>query len=214
VIRVFLADDHPVVRDGLKALIDSQPGMCVVGEATDGLEAVEGVLASKPDVVVMDVSMPRLGGAEATARILRSCPDVKVLALTAHEERGYIRLLLEAGASGYVLKRAAAGDLVRAIEAVTEGGVYLDPTMASEVLPRLIRRTHGDVSTRGELSEREAEVLRLIAQGHAAKEIAMKLSVSARTVETYKTRAMQKLALKSRADIVRYAIDRGWLGSA
>ncbi len=211
-LRVLLVDDHPIVRSGLKALVDAQPDMVVVGESGDGISAVQAAMQLAPDVTVMDVSLPGIGGAEATEQIRRACPAVKVLALTAHEDRGYVQLLLKAGASGYVLKRVAADDLVRAIRSVAEGGVYLDPSVAGHVISGISRR--GDASRQvagGELSEREAEVLRLIAHGHAIKEIAATLDVSARTVETYKERAMEKLELESRAEIVRYALRCGWL---
>jgi DNA-binding NarL/FixJ family response regulator len=214
-LQVFLVDDHPIVRSGLKALVDAQPDMTVVGDAGDGLTAVHAVGELVPDVVVMDVSLPGLGGAEATEQIRRASPAVKVLALTAHEDRGYVQLLLKAGASGYVLKRAAADDLVRAIRAVAAGGIYLDPAVAGHVVAGISRTGEtGKLVAGGELSEREAEVLRLIAQGHAIKEIAAALDVSGRTVETYKERAMEKLELKSRAEIVRYALRRGWLKNA
>lgn len=211
-LRVFLADDHPVVRAGLKSLIDAQPDMAVVGEAGDGAETVRGVLELRPDVAVVDVSMPRVGGAEATERIRRDCPAVKVLALTAYEDKAYAQLLLRAGASGYVLKRTAAEDLVRAVRTVADGGTYIDPGVAGQFVSVLARPSAAGAAVAAvDLSEREAEVLRLIAQGHAIKKIAASLDVSVRTVETYKARAQEKLALKSRADIVRYAIQRGWL---
>ena len=133
-VRVFLVDDHDIVRSGLKAIVDAQPDMTVVGEAAEGLAALQGVAAVLPDVVVMDLSMPSLGGVEATERIKATTPDVKVLALTAREERSYIDRVMAAGASGYVLKRSAADDLVRAIRALASGGVYLDPAMAASAL--------------------------------------------------------------------------------
>lgn len=210
-MRVFLVDDHEIVRSGLKALVDAQEDMSVVGEAANGLAGVEGALELLPDVVVMDLSMPVLGGIEATERIKAGSPKVKVLALTAREERGYIELLMAAGASGYVLKRSAADDLVRAIRAVIAGGLYLDPAMAATALAPL--RQTGELAAGSRLSEREAEVLRLIAEGHAVKDIAAKLAISTRTLETYRSRAMEKLTLKTRADIVRYALQRGWLKS-
>ena len=211
-LRVLLADDHPVVRGGLKALIAAQPDMEVIGEAGDGHAAVRQAVALRPDVAVVDLSMPGLGGAEATEQILRATPEVKVLALTAHQDRGYLQLLLKAGAAGYVLKQAAGEDLVRAIRAVAAGQTYLDPAVAGQLVAGLVgRHSAGPVGTGAELSDREAEVLRLIAQGHALKQIAAALDVSARTVETYRARAMEKLGLLNRSDIVRYALQRGWL---
>jgi DNA-binding NarL/FixJ family response regulator len=211
-LRVFLADDHAVVREGLKALINGQPGMTVVGEAGDGLDACERVPALRPDVVVMDVSMPGLTGSQATERLRKECPLVKVLALTVHEDKGYIRQLLAAGAAGYVLKRAAAEELIHAIRVVAGGGVYLDPTMAGKVVGGFVHRPTGVNSPKGgELSDREAEIARLTAAGHSNKEIASRLDLSVKTVETYRARGMEKLGLTSRADLVRYAVQQGWL---
>ncbi|WP_437751882.1 response regulator [Sorangium sp. So ce1389] len=212
-LRILLVDDHPIVRDGLKALIDAQPDMTVVGEAADGLSAVEAVTQLMPDVVLMDISMPKLGGAEATARIKQARPEVQVVALTGYEDKASIQPVLQAGASGYVVKLSRAADLVRAIHAVAEGGVYLDPAMAAHVLSSVTGRTAGDPGAGADLSEREAEVIRMVAEGHAIKEIAARLDLSARTVETYKVRAMEKLGLKSRADTVKYALQQGWLRS-
>lgn len=210
-LRVFLADDHAVVREGLKALINAQSGMEVVGEAADGLTACELIPALRPDVVVMDVSMPRLTGSQATARLRLECPHVRVLALTVHEDKGYIRQLLAAGAAGYVLKRAAAEELIHAIRAVAAGGVYLDPGMAGKVVGGFVRKPTVATSVGGELSDREADVARQTAAGHSNKEIAVRLELSVKTVETYRARAMEKLGLRSRADLVRYAVQQGWL---
>ena len=211
-LRVYLADDHAVVRAGLKALINAQPEMEVSGEASDGRTACAQAQESQPDVVVMDVSMPELNGAQATAQLKQACPHIKVLALTVHEDKGYLRLLLEAGASGYVLKRAAAEELIHAIRTVAAGGVYLDPVLAGKVVGSFVRNPSGKgASADDDLSEREAEVVRFIAAGHSNKEIARRLSLSVKTVETYKARSMEKLGLESRADLVRYALQRGWL---
>lgn len=210
-IRVFLADDHAVVREGLKALINANTFMEVVGEAADGLKACEQVPIVKPDVVVMDVSMPAMNGSQATERIRRECPTVRVVALTVHEDKGYIRQLLAAGASGYVLKRAAPEELIQAIRAVAAGGVYLDPGMAGQVVGGFVRKPTIVGNAGGELSERETEVARGTAAGFSNKELAAKLELSIKTVETYRARAMEKLGLKSRADLVRYAVQQGWL---
>jgi DNA-binding NarL/FixJ family response regulator len=210
-LRVFLADDHAVVREGLKSLVNGAAGMVVCGEAADGLSACEQVERLLPDVAVMDVSMPGLGGAEATARLKQSCPQVKVLALTVHEDRGYLHRLLEAGAAGYALKRAAPEELIHAIRAVAGGGTYLDPAIAGKVVGGFVRPKPAEG---GELSEREIEVVRLTAAGHSNKEIAAQLDLSVKTVETYKARSLEKLGLRSRADLVRYALQRGWLRDA
>src|SRR5262249_41177460 len=152
--------------------------------------------------------MPGLCGAEATARLKRACPQVKVLALTVHEDRGYLHRLLEAGACGYALKRAAAEELIRAIRAVASGGTYLDPAIAGKVVGGVVRPR---VVEGGELSEREVEGVRLTAAGHSNKEIAARLALSVKAVESYKARSLEKLGLHSRADLVRYALQRGWL---
>lgn len=211
-LRVFLADDHMVVREGLKSLVNAQPDMHVVGEADSGDAAWRAVCELDPDVVVMDVSMPDLGGAEATALVRRDCPRVKVLALTIYEDRGYLRQMLDAGASGYVLKRAVTDELVRAIRTVAAGGSYIDPTLSMSLVSSYFNQdTAGGRDAAGELSEREAQVLRLIAWGYSNKEIGWKLNISAKTVDTYKLRLMEKLNLRSRTDIVRYALRQGLL---
>ncbi|OWK37342.1 response regulator transcription factor [Fimbriiglobus ruber] len=210
-LRVFLVDDHAVVREGLKALINAQTGLTVVGEAADGLIACERIAVLRPDVVVMDVSMPGLTGAQATARLQLECPAVRVLALTVHEDKGYIRQLLAAGAAGYVLKRAAPEELIHAIRAVAAGGVYLDPSMAAKVVGGFVRKAANAGPPSGDLSERETEVARRTAAGYSNKEIAARLELSVKTVETYRARAMEKLGLQSRSDLVRYAVQQGWL---
>jgi DNA-binding NarL/FixJ family response regulator len=211
-LRVLLADDHNVVRAGLRALIDSQLDLEVVGEAADGEAACRLAAELTPDVAVLDVSMPILGGARATEQIKHDRPDIKVLALTVHEDRGYLQQLLQAGASGYLLKRAAADDLIHAIRTVARGGSYLDPALTGKVLGGLMGRpAQAGGPPDDALSDREEEVLRLIARGFTNREIAAQLDVSVKTVETHKARAMEKLGLDSRAGIVAHAIRRGWL---
>ena len=211
-LNIIIADDHQVVREGLKALINAQPDMHVVGEAEDGRAAWLLAKQLEPDVVLMDVSMPGMNGAEATERLRKDCPRVKVLALTVYEDKSYLRKLLTAGAAGYVLKRAVVEELVRAVRTVAAGGSYVDPTLAGKLVSSYIsQHTGGLKQPGGELSERESEVLRLIAWGYSNKEIAAKLGISVKTVETYKVRLMEKLDLRSRADIVRYALRQGWL---
>jgi DNA-binding NarL/FixJ family response regulator len=213
VLRVVLADDHAVVREGLRALVNAQPDMQVVGEASDGETACEVVRGLLPDVVVLDISMPRLGGVEAASRIRRDSPQVKVLALTVHEEREYVAQLLSAGASGYVLKRAAAAELVRAVRTVAGGGTYIDPSIARFVVADYLDAMKEPVSEQQKLSTREQQVLARIAQGFSNKEIAAELGLSVKTVETYKARVAEKLGLRSRVEIVRYAAAQGWLGN-
>ncbi|MCA1567609.1 MAG: response regulator transcription factor [Acidobacteria bacterium] len=211
-LRIFLADDHALIREGLKSLIEAEPDMSVVGETDNGRAAWREAKALRPDVVVMDISMPELNGAKATELLKRDCPETKVLALTIHNDQGYLHQLLKAGASGYVLKRAAPHELIRAIRAVAAGETYLDPTIVNDVVGSYVRKQSArEGQPQGELSEREAEVLRLIALGYSNKEIATRLDISVRTVETYKARLMEKLNFHSRAEIVRYALLQGWL---
>ena len=211
-IRVLLADDHAVIREGLKTMINAQADMEVVGEAENGRVAWHKAKAVQPDLVVMDVSIPEVSGAQATERLRRDQPFVKVLALTIHEDKGYLRQLLRAGASGYVLKRAAAEELIHALRTVASGGTYIDPLLADRVVGGYLR-AHSAIGElrHGELSDPEVDVLRLIAWGYINKEIASQLGISVRTVETYKTRLMDKLEFHSRAEIVRYALQQGWL---
>jgi DNA-binding NarL/FixJ family response regulator len=183
----------------------------VVGEAADGPAAVRLANELDPDVAVVDVSMPGLGGAEATAQMREARPDRKVVALTVHEDPGYLRLMLDAGATGYVLKRSAAAELVRAVRAVAAGGAYTDPALAAGGPGRAGAelRAGGDAG----LSEREEEVVRLIALGYGNKQVAARLKVSAKTVETYKARSLEKLGIRSRVEVVRFAVRQGWLAS-
>jgi DNA-binding NarL/FixJ family response regulator len=208
-----LADDHPVVREGLRRLLMSERDMEVVGEVADGEEACRAARELEPDVVIMDMSMPRLDGIEATKIVRRDCPTVHVLILTVHEERAYLTELLRAGATGFVLKRSAAAELVRAVRTVATGGTYIDPSIAGAVVEGYLgvqSDTHepppGDT-----LSDREREVLLRVATGYSNKEIAAQLALSVKTVESYKARAAEKLGLKTRVDIVRYAARQGWL---
>lgn len=210
-LHVLLADDHAVVREGLKRLIDAELDMTVIGEAADGTEALELAAKICPDIAVVDVSMGRVSGAEVTRRLRVTCPAIRVLALTVHEDTSYLRELLDAGAVGYVLKRAAAAELIRAIRAVASGGVYVDPRIAGKIVNTFSSSKAASRPATAELSDRETAVLRLIAQGYTNKEIAHQLGLSVKTVETYKARSMEKLGLRSRVDIVRIATERGWL---
>lgn len=210
-INLFLVDDHAVLREGLKRLIDAEEDMHVVGEAWDGLQAVELILAARPHVVVLDISMPGLNGVEVTRRLKAACPEVKVLVLTVHEDKSYSRELLEAGALGYMLKRAAAEELVVAIRKVASGNIYVDARVTEDLVNSLFATPDLAGPVFEKLSERELTVLRLIAQGYSNKEIGGQIGVSVKTVETYKSRAMEKLHLRSRVDIVRHAHKQGWL---
>lgn len=211
-MRVMLADDHAVVRAGVKALVEAQVDMDVVGEASDGVSAVDLTRELQPHVLVVDISMPGLNGAQVVQQIKQVCPSVRVVTLTVHEDRSYLRQLLQAGANGYVLKRSAAEELIRAIRTVADGGTYIDPLLAGKLVSNAPgRRSVEDALQRTQLSEREEEVLRLIAEGHSNKLIANRLGLSTKTVETYKTRSLEKLGLHTRADIVRHALQQGWL---
>jgi two-component system response regulator NreC len=209
-LRVMLADDHETVREGLKMIVNAQDDMEVVGFAADGREAVTKAQELLPDVLVMDISMPKLNGLKATQKITEVCPQVKVLTLSRHADDGYIRELLGAGACAYVLKQSAPSELIHAIRAVAAGGKYIDPKLAAKVMDNYSDRgARGE--TRGNLTDRESEVLRLIALGYSNKEIAARLSLSVKTVEVHKANAMRKLNITSRIDLVRYAIFQGWL---
>jgi DNA-binding NarL/FixJ family response regulator len=211
-IRILLADDHKVIRDGLKLLINGQPDMQVVGEAGDGKEVLEKARELKLDVVVMDLSMPKLNGLQATSWLRAERPEVKVVALTVHEDEGYLRQLCKAGAAGYVLKRSAGEELIEAIRTVVQGGLFFDAMLTSKALAsQLASSTAGGESHTGRLSERERSVLVMLAWGHSNKEIAAELGLSVKTVETYKVRVAEKLGLRSRTEIVQYALRQGWL---
>lgn len=211
-LRIFLVDDHMVVREGLKTLINAQPDMQVVGEARDGQDALGQVHDDTPDLVIMDISMPGMNGIQATAQIKQTYPAVQVLVLSVHDDTSYLRQLLAVGASGYILKHTAADALIQAIHIVAAGGVYLEPSLADHVVAQYVRRPATTTELLGTaLSEREAEVVQRIARGYSNKDIAAQLNLSIKTVETYRARAMEKLGLESRAELVRYALARGWL---
>lgn len=211
-IRITLADDHPLVLAGMKALLEPVEDIVIVGEATDGANALDAIGHTQPDIAVVDISLPIMGGIELAQRIAAQFPAVRLLALTVHEDRAYVQPMLQAGARGYLLKRSAADELVRAIRAIAEGGVYLDPAIAEKALPAALTDHHlSEHTVRTDLTPREAEVLRYIAQGFSNKEIAGRLEVSIKTVETHKSRAVEKLGLATRADIVRFGVSQGWL---
>jgi DNA-binding NarL/FixJ family response regulator len=208
-IRVFLADDHTILRDGIRALIDGQEDMVVVGEAEDGQATVKQVAGLKPDVVVMDIAMPMLNGLEATRQIKRDHPQVRVLILTMHENEEYIRQVLAAGALGYVLKDAAARDLLGAIRAVNEGEAVLSPAITRLVIEDYLR--WGEIQPAGAsdgLTSREREILQLIAEGYTNKEIAEILQLSVKTVQSHRTNLMNKLDLHDRGELIKYAIQK------
>lgn len=211
-LRLLLVDDHAVVREGLRSLLRDDSRFEIVGEAANGVAALAAADRLHPDVAVVDLSLPGMNGTQLTRRLKQLYPDIRVIALTVHEEGGYLRSLMDAGASGYVLKRSASSELLRAIDAVAGGGMYLDAAIAGQLVNTLgPRRT---VLNTVALSDREREVVRFVAHGFSNKEIAAKLDVSVKTIETYRFRATEKLGLNSRAELVRYAIDQGWLADA
>ena len=216
-IRILIADDHGVLRAGLKALFNSQPDMEVCGEAANGHEAIAVTAETAPDVVLLDLKMPGLGGAEALGRIRAAHPGAKVLVLTMYDDESYLWRVFDAGASGYVLKRAADVELLSAIRAVHEGGVYLDPSLGRGIVegylaarPAPVERPAGKGNAEG-LSDREREVLRLLAYGYTNQQIAEKLFLSVKTVEGYKARIVEKLGLRGRAALTRYAMENSLL---
>jgi len=211
-VRVLIAEDHQTVREGLKMILGAQSDIEVVGEAGDGQTAVELTKQLMPDIVLMDLSMPKLNGLKATEKLKQACPSVNVLVLTRHTEDGYLLQLLRVGASGYVLKQSPPSEFLHAIRAIAGGGKYLDPAVAGRVIGGFqARKSHDESGTQEKLSGREAETLRLIAWGHSNKDIAQQLGLSVKTVEVHKSNAMKKLGMRSRIDIVRFALLQGWM---
>jgi DNA-binding NarL/FixJ family response regulator len=213
-IRILLADDHAVLRTGLRMLISSQRDLEVVGEASDGEEAVRKAATLRPDVALVDISMPGSGGIKAIERIRQAAPATRILVLTMHDVPAYLRASLAAGASGYVVKRSADSDLLAAIRDVHRGRTVLDPSLAARVAHGTLRRrgTVNSTTPTALLSQREREVLEFVAQGFTNQQIADHLGLSVKTVETYRARLVEKLGLQSRAELVRYALDSGLVG--
>jgi DNA-binding NarL/FixJ family response regulator len=207
-IRVLLADDHTLVRQGLRALLEREADIKVIGEATNGREVIKKAEALRPDIVVMDVSMPRLNGIEATQKITTDQPDVRVVVLSMHAGEDIVKGMLRAGASGYVLKDAPANDLLSAIRAVAAGGCSLHPRVSRYVIEELLK-VKGIEERVGNLTPREIEVVRLIVQGMTNKEIASHLRLSVKTVEAHRTATMKKLDLHSVAELIRWAMRHG-----
>jgi len=216
-IRILLADDHAVLRAGLKALLNVEADMQVVGEADDGEVCVLQAVALKPDVVLMDINMPRCNGLEALVRIHKLTPECRVLILTMHDDPEYLRQVLSTGGAGYVLKQAASDELLSAIRAVHQGGIFLHSQHAQLLLQQQMASAQREPAMSDQeqrfqsLSEREAQVFRLVALGHRNGEIAEMLFLSVKTVETYKSRLMEKLGLHTRSALVRYALEMGAL---
>jgi two-component system, NarL family, response regulator NreC len=210
-VRILLGDDHTVVRQGLRKILEEQPEWQVVAQASDGRQAVQQTLALLPDVAVLDIAMPLLNGIEATRQIVRRAPAVRVLILSMHVEEAYVTQAVQAGAKGYLLKDSADSDLVRGVAAVAAGTSFFSPAAAKVMLDDYLRHLSqkGIVTRYDALSEREREVLQLIAEGRSSKEVAEVLSISPATVETHRTHILQKLDVHNTAELVLYAVRRG-----
>lgn len=210
-MRVLIADDHVIVREGLRALLSSQEGIEVVGEATNGQEAVLKSSQLNPDIILMDITMPVMNGLDATRKIKQDNPDIKILILTMHEDDEYFFKILEAGASGYFVKGGSSSELVLALQAVCRGDVFLYPTMAKKLLGDYLKRVKSgqDKESYDGLTNREREILKLIAEGHSNQEIASQLFLSPATVQTHRSNILSKLKLHSSVELTRYAIKHG-----
>ncbi|MGH2478185.1 MAG: response regulator [Ktedonobacteraceae bacterium] len=212
-IHILLADDHTILRAGLKMMLNAQPDMEVIGEAHDGRQALHEALRLHPDVILMDITMPDMNGIEATRQVKKQLPDVKVLILTMHENDEYVFQALRAGASGYLLKEAADTDLINALHVIQSGNFYLSPTAQSVMVGDYLQRVHAgeEKDSYSSLTEREREILKLVAEGFTNNQIAERLVISPKTVDTHRTHIMDKLNLHSRAELVKYAMRRGLL---
>lgn len=210
-LRIFLADDHAVIREGLKMLINAQSDMEVVGEADDGDATLSQVASLEPDVAVIDISMPGPNGVVVTRGLRASCPNVRVIVLTVHRDRVYVRQVMSAGATGYVLKLARPGDFLQAIRTVAGGGIYIHPGVAEAVVETVAEAIRRDELDRPALTPREIELLQLMAKGYNNKEISGRMEITVKSVETYKVRVMDKLGFRSRVQVIQFALHQGWL---
>lgn len=208
-IRVLIVDDHPIVRSGVRMLLEVEPDIVVAGEAVDGIEAIVKTKDLKPDVVLMDIGMPGMDGLEATKQIKGQWPDIAILVLTMHRSEEYFFEMLKKGASGYILKGAEASDLIHAVRVVARGEVFLYPTMANKLVQDYLSLGEGKTTIDPQLSPRENEIMRHLAEGYSNKEIAEALVISPSTVHTHRTNLMQKLGLSSRHELIQYARKRG-----
>ena len=208
-IRVLLADDHRIIRDGLRALLEQQPDMQVIAEAENGREAVKLSKSLSPQVVVMDLGMPDLNGVEATRQVLKDSPSIHVLALSMHTDKRFIISMLDAGASGYLQKDCAFDELVNAVRAVATGGTYLSPRIAGQVVKERLRPRVSAGPGAANLTPKEREVVQLVAEGKSTKEVAALLDISVKTVETHRQHAMTKLGLRSVAELTKFAVREG-----
>jgi len=214
-VRILLVDDHAVLRAGLRLLLNNQPDFEVIGEAASGIEALQMATAQQPDLILLDLSMPGLGGQDALPALHRQVPNARILILTMHDDPQYLRQTLKSGAVGYVLKKAADVELLSAIRAVLRGEVYVHPSLTRDIVEDLLPNPRNGVETDpwDSLSEREKEVLCQVALGYTSAEIAEKIGLSAKTVDTYRARGMVKLGLSSRASLVRFALRKGLLSA-
>jgi DNA-binding NarL/FixJ family response regulator len=212
--RITLCDDHPIVLAGLRNLIAAESDFQIVGEATDGVAALSLIRDVQPDVAILDISMPELNGIAAARKLAEECPAVKILILTFHEDRAHLKQALDAGVAGYALKRSAAEHLVHAIRAVLAGGLYVDPAIAGRMFETNSGQRALPTDVMPQLTEREIEALKLTSLGYTNKEAARQLGIGEKSVETYKSRGMEKLGLKTRAELVRYAATQGWFDAA
>jgi two-component system response regulator NreC len=212
-MRILLADDHTILRAGLKMMLNAQPDMEVIGEVQDGRHAMQEAQRLQPDIVLMDITMPDINGIEATRQIKKLLPEIKVLILTMHEHDEYVFQALRAGASGYMLKEAAATELIAALRVIQSGQFYLSPAAQSVMVGDYLQRvrTGEEKDSYSTLTEREREILKLVAEGYTNNQIAEKLVISPKTVDTHRTHIMDKLNLHSRAELVKYAMRRGLL---
>jgi two-component system, NarL family, response regulator NreC len=212
-IRVLLADDHTILRAGVRMMLNAQPDIEVVGEASDGRHAIAEAQRLQPDVILMDITMPDLNGIEATRQVKRLLPEIKVLVLTMHENEEYLFQVLRAGASGYMLKEAADTELISAIRIITNGSFYLSSSAQSMMVGDYLQRVRSgeERDSYSELTEREREILKHVAEGYTNNQIAERLFISPKTVDTHRTHIMDKLNLHSRAELVKYAMRRGLL---
>ncbi len=206
-IRVLVVDDHAILREGIRSLLERYDDITVVGEAGNGVEAVAHVKTLQPDIVLMDLAMPEMNGLEATRRLRQSHPEVKVLILTQHDNQEYITPALQAGAAGYILKRAGGRELIAAIRHVYEQGAFLEPEVAREVIREYAAGGAGNIAPIARLTEREREVLRLVVEGKSNKEIAQRLVISPKTASVHRTNIMEKLGVRNSAELVRYALE-------
>jgi DNA-binding NarL/FixJ family response regulator len=207
---IVLADDHHIVRQGLRALLEAQPGFDLVGETGNGLEAVQLTERLQPDVLVLDLMMPGLNGLEVTRQVSQRSPRTQIVILSMHATEAYVLEAMRNGAAGYVLKDSSAADLVRAVHAVTAGRRYLSPPLSEYAIEAYLQKAQGsDLDPYDTLTNREREVLHLVAEGHSNKEIGDRLSISSRTAETHRANMMRKLGLRTTTDVIRYAIRRG-----